>query len=494
MTAVKAPHHRPRSGPAARRVLFLLITVFATATALLAGSFDAAAQEATATPTQQDLQQLRDEAIANGDQQLELTFEEYNDSGVEGTATFYDLGDDRTLVAIAITGGGEAHPAHIHEGTCGNSEPEPFKTLTTVDDSGESLSLVDVPLTDLIDGGDYTIDLHLSPDELGTLIACANIEGTTSPAAPTTATPTEPATAEPTGEGGQGQTPTATQTPGVTTTATAAPTQTPATTTTAAPTQTPTAETGQGGQATTPTATATEAAQGGKGDAVDGTGGAQAAPGAVASLPLGDYSGIGVTGTVSLVAVDASTTKVTIQLDGSAVTGGHIAHLHRGTCDTLQNEGTIYLATVGADGVSSTTVNIPLDDLLNDGWSVNVHLSETDWDVWMVCGYLGNATGGMTGSTSVTPAPGGGKGVPVTPANVVTAADGTSGVGGKGVPVAPSTITQGVGIGSTLPWPDSPAKTVAWSLGLFALLLGGTGLVLRRTHHRQPARWHRIGL
>ncbi len=484
MTAAKAPHHRPRSGPAtARRVLFLLITVFATATALLAGSLDVAAQNGTATPTQEDLQQLRDEAIANGDQQLELTFDELNDSGVEGTVTLYDLGDDRTLVAIEVTGGGNAHPAHIHEGTCGSSEPEPYQSLATVDESGESLSLVDVALSDLIDGGDYTVDLHLSPSELGTLVVCANIEGTPAPATPaagTTATPEETATTAPTGEGGQTTTPTAT----ATTTATA---ETPAPTTTA------TAESGQGGQTTTPTATATATEETGNGTAVDGTGGAQAAPGTVASLPLGDYSGIGVTGTVSLVAVDATTTRVTIELKGDAVTGGHIAHLHRGTCDTLQSEGTIYLASVGADGVSSTTVNIPLEDLLNDGWSVNVHLSEADWNVWMVCGYLGNSTGGMTGSTSVTPAPSGGKGVPVTPANVVTAADGTSGVGGKGVPIAPSSVPQGVGIGSTVPWPDSATHAIAWSLGGFALMLAAAGFLIRRSEHRQPTRWHRIG-
>jgi hypothetical protein len=475
----------------ARRILFLLMIALAAGSALLAGSVDVAAQDATATPTQLDLRQLRDEAIANGDQQLELTLQEYNDSGIEGTATLYDLGDDRTLVAIEITGGGEAHPAHIHEGTCGNSEPEPFKTLATVDATGKSLSLVDVALSDLLDGGDYTVDLHLSPSELGTLVACANIEGTTTaatPAAGSTAAPaTETPAVTPTGAGGQAATATATETAPATETATA--TEPPTETATAIETAT-VAPTGEGGQAQTPTATVSA----GKGETIDGTGGAQAAPGTVASLPLADYSGLGVTGTVSLVAIDASTTKVTITLEGEAVTGGHIAHLHRGTCDNPQDEGTNYLATVGADGVSSTTVDIPLADLLNDGWSVNVHRSETDWDTWLVCGYLGDATGGMTGVTSITPAPSGGKGEPVTSANVVSAADGTSGVGGKGEPVAPSTVPQSVGVGSGLSWPDSPAQAITWSLGIFALLLAAAGFLLRRADHRQPTRWHRLGL
>ena len=489
MTAVKAPHHQPRSGPAAgRRVLFLLITVIATATTLLAASLDAAAQEATATPTQQDLQQLRDEAIAKGDPQLELTFAELNDSGVEGTATLYDLGNDRTLVAIAVTGGGDAHPAHIHVGTCGASEPEPYKTLDIVDDTGKSLSLVDVSLTDLIDGGDYTVDLHLSPTELGTLVVCANIEGTPTPATPTAATPTETASAVPTGEGGQTTSPTTTAT--ATATATAELTETPA--------GTATAETGQGGQITTPTATPTEPATSGKGTAIDGTGGAQTTSGEVATLPLGDYSAIGVTGAVTLETIDATSTLVTIQLQGNAVTGGHLAHLHPGTCDTLRSDGTIYLANVGADGVSSTMVNLPLKALLNDGWSVNVHLSEASWNVWMVCGYLGDAAvttpGSTGGTTGVTPAPAGGKGEPIASSNAVTAADGTSGVGGKGEPVAPSTIPQSVGIGSTVPWPNSPAHAIAWSLGAFALMLAAAGILMRRSEHRQPTRWHRLGL
>ena len=503
MTAVTAKLQSSRPWPAsARYVVSFLAVVFAIGTVLVLGSTDIAAQDTTAeaTPTQEELQERRDAANAEGVDRLELTFEEYNDSGIEGTATLYDLGDE-TLVAIEIEGGGESHPAHIHEGTCGNAEPEVFAPLATVDDTGESLSLVDTSLSDLIDGGDYTVDLHLSPNELGTLIACVNIEGTTVPGTPdpnatqppvtATEAPEETATEAPpvtaTGEGGIAETPTATEAPA---TETAVPTQTPAPT--EAPTEAPT-------RAATETPTEapaeTPGAVGGKGTTADGTGGAQAAPGSVASLPLMDYSGLGVTGTISLLALDDETTKVTITLQGDAVTGGHIAHLHRGTCDTLQDEGTIYLASVGSDGVSETTVGMPLDDLLDNGWSVNVHLSEAEWDTWLVCGYLGDATGGMTGVQDVTPVAGGITRTP-TPANVVSAADGTSGVSGKGGPVTTSTLAQGVGVGSGLPWPDSPALAIAWSLGSFAIVLAAAGIMLRRGErtNRQPTRWQRLGL
>lgn len=484
-----------------RVAVSLLAGIIAITSALLAGSAHFAAQDDStpvATPTQDELQQRRDQAIADGVDQLELEFQEYSDSGIDGTATFYDLGDE-TLVAIEIEGGGESHPAHIHEGTCGNSEAEAFAPLTTVDESGESLSLVDTSLRELIDGGDYTVDLHLSPNELGTLIACANIEGTVVPATPDpdaspapatpTAVTTETPATTPTGEGGIVDTPTPDVTTPDATTAvettppTPTPTDVPTETATAAPTD-----------PTTPTPTTTPEEVGDEG-VQDGTGGAQVAPGSAASLPLTDYSGLGVTGTLSLIAIDDETTKVTITLEGDVITGGHIAHLHRGTCDALQDEGTIHLATVGADGVSESTVGRSLPSLINDGWSVNVHLSEDAWDTWLVCGYLGDATGGMTGVADVTPVAGGIVTTP-TPVSVVSSADGTAGISGKGDPVTTTTLTQSVGIGSTVLWPDSPAQAIIWSLAIFAFVLATTGLMVWRggRHNGQPTRWQRLGL
>jgi hypothetical protein len=521
MTAITArlQRLRPWAAPARWIALIVALTIAASTAIAAEPSYFRAQTDATpeATPTPEELQQRLDQAIFDGVDQLELTLEEYNDSGIEGAATFYAVGEAETIVAIAIEGGGESHPAFILEGTCGNTEPEPVARLVPVDETGRSLSLVDMSLGDLIDGGDYTVDLRLAPNELGTLIACANIEGTTVPATPAPgatppATAVETATVAPTGEGGIVETPTATETgtatetPTVTETATA--TETPTVTETATATETAVATetaTETATAAATETATAIATTE-------DGTGGAQAAPGAVASLPLTDYSDLGVTGTVSLLALDDGTTRVTISLEGDAVTGGHIAHLHPGTCNNLQDAGTIYLATVGPDGVSETTVELSLSELLNNGWSVNVHLSEAEYDTWLVCGYLGDATGGMTGVPGVTPVVGGkgttvagggdgtsgtsGKGQPVSAAGGATTADGTTGVSGKGGAVQTTTLAQGVGVGSTLIWPESPAQAIAWSLGTFALLLMAAGLLLRRgaRDHRQPARWQRLGL
>lgn len=153
---------------------------------------------------------------------LELELEELNDSGISGTVTLYDAGDDQTIVEFDVEGAGGDHPAHIHEGTCGNLEPEPYKSLENVDENGESMTVVDVSLDTLL-ADDYAIDIHLAPNELGTLIACADIEGEPvlavagTPEASPEATPTEAV-------GGTIATETATE-PGTAVTTTPAPTE-----------------------------------------------------------------------------------------------------------------------------------------------------------------------------------------------------------------------------------------------------------------------------
>jgi hypothetical protein len=107
---------------------------------------------------------------------LELDFTELNDSGVSGTAMLYEMGA-QTLVELELEGTGDDHPAHIHAGTCESIEPEASWDLNNVGNEGTSSTLVDVSLGDLLNG-EYVIDLHLAPDQLGLLIACAGIAGT----------------------------------------------------------------------------------------------------------------------------------------------------------------------------------------------------------------------------------------------------------------------------------------------------------------------------
>lgn len=295
---------------------------------------------------------------------LELKFEEFNDSGVSGTATLYEAGD-RTIVELDLEDTGDDHPAYIHATSCEDLEPEPAYLLQNVGREGQSTSVVDAPLDDLIDG-DFAIDLRLAPNELGTLIVCAEIEG-------------EP------------QAPSASGTPGATPEATATEAAEPTATATedvtdAAATETP--------DEPEPTAVPTEAAIGDVTNPLDGTGGAVNDSEDAASAPLPRTGDLDVTGTAVLTAIDDDTTRISVVLSGDAVTGDPIVHLHDGTCDE-PGDVTIDLDPIDADGMSESDVDLSLDELLGDGYFINVHQSEAAYDTWLVCGGLADATVGM---------------------------------------------------------------------------------------------------
>jgi plastocyanin len=94
--------------------------------------------------------------------------------------------------ATPTGGGGHAHPAHIHLGTCEELDPNPAFPLTDValasSESGaeadsaaaipveRSATTVDATLEDLRSGG-YAINVHQSVEDIGTYIACGNLSG-----------------------------------------------------------------------------------------------------------------------------------------------------------------------------------------------------------------------------------------------------------------------------------------------------------------------------
>ena len=256
---------------------------------LVAGGTAFAQDEGTPAPTP--------DADAN---RLELEFEELNDSGLSGTATLYEAGD-QTIVELELEGTGDEHPAHIHEGTCDDIQPESAYSLENVGREGTSVSLVDVSLSELLED-DFVIDLHLAPNQLGLLIACAEIDGTPVNAEGTpvdiggptepTEEPTEEATEEPTEVATEQPTEEATSEP-TTEEATSEPTTEPTEAATEEATQEPTEE-------PSPTPTPTE-------DPGDGTGG-----NTTEITPAGDGTdggkGIPLTPTPSPVAVGGGTT------------------------------------------------------------------------------------------------------------------------------------------------------------------------------------------
>lgn len=83
----------------------------------------------------------------------------------------------------------EAHPAHIHAGTCEELGEVVFPLADVVTQTGEEMGAagghpvkvsevnhIEVPLQEILDGG-HAINVHLSAEEIGTYIACGNIGG-----------------------------------------------------------------------------------------------------------------------------------------------------------------------------------------------------------------------------------------------------------------------------------------------------------------------------
>jgi ABC-type glycerol-3-phosphate transport system substrate-binding protein len=104
---------------------------------------------------------------------IEVTLNEQNESGQTGTATL-TAGDGTLHVSIALSGGSpDPQPAHIHEGTCADLDPEPAFPLESVVD-GQSVSDVEVSPEDLA-LTPYAINVHKSETEADVYVACGDI-------------------------------------------------------------------------------------------------------------------------------------------------------------------------------------------------------------------------------------------------------------------------------------------------------------------------------
>jgi hypothetical protein len=97
-----------------------------------------------------------------------------NDSGVTGSVTLTDMGDQRTLVEIDVDSAGHpSMPAHIHPGTCDELVPQPKYPLQNVVD-GASVTEVPAPLEELLRGG-VALNIHHSNEEMGVYTACIEL-------------------------------------------------------------------------------------------------------------------------------------------------------------------------------------------------------------------------------------------------------------------------------------------------------------------------------
>lgn len=106
-------------------------------------------------------------------------------TGSSGTAitgeAFARPAGNETYVSIAINGatGGAIHPWHIHDGNCGSNGPiigeASAYPVLNVDASGgaDAESTIGVALDP---GGDYYVNVHQSPEDQGTIVACGELD------------------------------------------------------------------------------------------------------------------------------------------------------------------------------------------------------------------------------------------------------------------------------------------------------------------------------
>jgi hypothetical protein len=108
------------------------------------------------------------------DDGLTVQLNEQDGSGESGTATFTINDDGTTHVVLQVTGGGtDPQPAHIHEGTCDDLNPQPAFPLKDVV-NGSSETDVNISLDDLMLSS-YAVNAHKSAEEVDTYVACGDI-------------------------------------------------------------------------------------------------------------------------------------------------------------------------------------------------------------------------------------------------------------------------------------------------------------------------------
>jgi CHRD domain len=98
-------------------------------------------------------------------------------SDVSGTVYLGDYGLGNTVVAIALKGttGGQ-HPAHFHSGNCGSNGDVVVPLENVAGATGLSVTVTSVPLDTILSGNHY-INIHASPQDLATIVACGEVGG-----------------------------------------------------------------------------------------------------------------------------------------------------------------------------------------------------------------------------------------------------------------------------------------------------------------------------
>jgi hypothetical protein len=111
---------------------------------------------------------------AGGGEEMVITLSAQNNSGESGIAILKDV-NGKTLVSLKINGAPPtAQPAHIHMGECPSPGAVKYPLTNVV--SGLSETTLDVSVAELKSELPLAINVHKSPQDLPTYVACGDLE------------------------------------------------------------------------------------------------------------------------------------------------------------------------------------------------------------------------------------------------------------------------------------------------------------------------------
>jgi LPXTG-motif cell wall-anchored protein len=124
------------------------------------------------------------------------------------------------------------------------------------------------------------------------------------------------------------------------------------------------------------------------------------AQGKVVRVTLIDENGSGEDGSAQLTDQGDGTTKVELLMLNAPEGAEQPAHIHKGTCTTLDPKPAYPLETI-KEGKSTTTVKVTLADLAKEKYAINVHKSAAEASVYVSCGNLPSGAAATGGAVSM---------------------------------------------------------------------------------------------
>ncbi len=106
--------------------------------------------------------------------EISLTLNTQNTSGISGTATVSDV-DGKAKVVLSLTGAPAeiSQPAHIHLGSCAKIGAVKYPLTSSV--GGVSETMLDVSTETLLGSLPLAINVHKSAEEVSVYVACGDI-------------------------------------------------------------------------------------------------------------------------------------------------------------------------------------------------------------------------------------------------------------------------------------------------------------------------------